>query len=747
MTAERILLLLVLLMSGSVAAAQEADTLKTGSERRSNQNVMLNASYAAIPRTISLGIPEWGTYIMDDGLPASMFSNLFPGYLSWRSGLSTESMQLTRLDESAIQLGSTGFFPMSVSRTGADKTEGAVKYTANQYGRHVIELRTASPLGNGWGIDLNVYQSFDRGSNHLDFTTYQERTRFYKAGLSKKLPDGKSLFKATYLFMNYLDLTDQYGPFIFVGDGNVKPYGDFRLGRDQYIPETSFFEYVDLRDGKRKTGRYTEDLGIPVHVLTAGFTSTFGNGMEMDLSSRLRMSDSKQKSTYLNGITEVKAGDGYSYLDGTPYSGNVQSRFFMYEDDNFTEWLTTVKVKKSMNRHSTLAGANFWFNWTQASSMTSNFAYEAKKNPKALTYNGEVYYVHNTGAQFAEGFQSRLALFAQDDWRVSPKINIHYGIRAEYSGINGKAAHNLDGKENNSRYNGWSLVSPGVSLTPFRKNVFNGAATLIGYYNFNSNWGAEFDAIATLNHPNIGQYGDSSVPFEGAQPSYILRGGVNFKNKWLDFQSLLTYLKRTNSYEMGMWTHKLSHAAGGFPAGYNETVYVSSLYDMEVLGWTTDMILTPFKGFTFHGLFTFRIPRYQNYSFKPVFSDGYSEEYDFSGKRITSSSGTEIELEPSYETGKWRLWISARYYSRRYINITNTLFLSPRWETFGGVDFKWNEHVSLSLNVVNFLNVTGASAGIREASLATDITPYQNYLTSGSYIRPFTLEFSTLVKF
>ena len=346
------LLLLTLLMSGSMAAAQDADTLKTGSERRSNQNVMLNASYASIPRTISLGIPGWGTYIMDDGLPASMFNGFFPGYLSWRSGLSTQSMQLTRLDESAIQLGTTGFFPMSVSKAGADKAEGAAKYTANQYGRHEIELRTASPLGNGWGIDLNVYQSFDRGSNHLDFTTYQERTRFYKAGISKKLPDGKGLFKATYLFMNYLDLTDQYGPFIFVGDGSVKPYGDFRLGRDQYIPETSFFEYVDLRDGKRKTGRYTEDLGIPVHVLTAGFNRSFENGIEMDLSSRLRMSDSKQKSTYLNGITEVKAGDGYSYIDGTPYSGNVQSRFFMYEDDNFKEWLTTVKFKKSHNRQS-----------------------------------------------------------------------------------------------------------------------------------------------------------------------------------------------------------------------------------------------------------------------------------------------------------------------------------------------------------------------------------------------------------
>ena len=96
-------LLLAMLLNGGLATAQEADTLKTGSERRSNQNVMLNASYASIPRTISLGIPGWGTYIMDDGLPASMFNDFFPGYLSWRSGLSTESMQPTRLDESAMR--------------------------------------------------------------------------------------------------------------------------------------------------------------------------------------------------------------------------------------------------------------------------------------------------------------------------------------------------------------------------------------------------------------------------------------------------------------------------------------------------------------------------------------------------------------------------------------------------------------------------------------------------------------------
>ena len=49
--------------------------------------------------------------------------------------------------------------------------------------------------------------------------------------------------------------------------------------------------------------------------------------------------------------------------------------------------------------------------------------------------------------------------------------------------------------------------------------------------------------------------------------------------------------------------------------------------------------------------------------------------------------------------------------------------------------------------MVNFLNQTGASAGIQAASLAVDPARFKDYLTSGTYIRPFTLEFSTSLKF
>ena len=106
------------------------------------------------------------------------------------------------------------------------------------------------------------------------------------------------------------------------------------------------------------------------------------------------------------------------------------------------------------------------------------------------------------------------------------------------------------------------------------------------------------------------------------------------------------------------------------------------------------------------------------------------------------------ELDPSYQTGDWRFWLSFRYQSKQYINRTNTLYFKGRWETFGGVDYTYNKHVAFSLNVFNILNQKGASGSIAAADLATDVSAYQqHYLMSGTYIRPFTVELTTSIKF
>ena len=719
-----ILLIATISCYGLTLKAQQADTLATA-ERRSNQNVLLNASSESQPRIISLGIPQWGGAIIEDGLPTSMFNDFFPGYWSWHSGLGTASMKLTRLDESALQLGQTGFYPMSVSRVGAEHPEGAVTYSVNHYGRNQIDVNYATPLGRGWGLDLNVYQDLNRGSNHLDLAYLQEHIQYFKAGVSKQFADRKGHLFVTYLYTKKLNLSDPYGPFIFVGDGTVRPYDDFILGRDQYLPATPMFDYVDIADGKQKSRRFVEDGGISTHVLTAGIERDLGSGTSFTLNSRLRLSHADLTEAMLGSIEDASIQSGYTYTDGTPYLGKVQTRYLLYYQDDCDEWFTTATLKGHTRRFNWSLGTNAWFNWTTHHMMTTNFAHEVKKDPAALCYEGSLFYVPNTGAQFLEGHQNRFALFGQGEMTFSPRLTLRAGLRLEYSAIRGEG---------------------GLTRTPLSVDDFNGAATLIALYRLNKSWGIELDAIVTRQHAELWQYGEASLPSDKPKDNVLIRGGFNFKNAWLDIQSMLSYYRQDNNYYTALWTHELTKPSGGYPAGYNESIYVGSLYSMEVLGWTTD-VLVNVGDFHFHGLLTLRSPRYSDYTFQPCFSDGYSETFDFSGKHITGSPSVEMELEPSYSPGKWRFWVSARFYSRQYVNITNSLYFNARWETFAGIDLALSKKVQFGVNVVNFLNQTGASSGIQAASLATDPTPFKDYLTAGTYLRPFTLEFSTTLRF
>jgi len=728
--------------------AQQVSNDSIQETRRSNQNVMLNASSATQPRTISLGVPSSGSAIFEDGLPVSFYLGFFPGHWSWHNGLNTESMSLSTLDESALRVGIIGYFPSTTSKVTADRLSGGINYSLNQYGQHQVDLNVGAPLGNGWGFNLNTYQNFDRGSNHLDRSYLQERIQYYKAAVSKSLGvNGRA--SLTYNYMNTLTMTDPYGPFVFVGDGSVKEFEGFDLGHDQYLPGMKNYTYIDPIDGKTKTRNLTDDGATKSHMVTFNLTYKFDNGNELDVRSRLKTIHTDIANLMLGSISQVTEEQGYTYPDGTPYSGNVQSRFYSNYDTTDSDWMTTIELRgKSQNgNHDWFVAADAWFDHTSQSTFTGNFAHEASKDPEQLYFNGQDYWVFNTGSNYFKGNETKLAIYARDQWKPNSRLTLTGGMRLEYMNVTGKAANNVDGATNNTRTADWSLLKSGVTPNDINENWINTAATLTGYYRITPKFALQADALATYRRPELTEYGTAMSPVTDVKSNYMFRAGINYRNSWIDMQSLFTYLLQKNNFVNSLWTHTLTKDAGGYPEGYQETVYIPSFYNIDAIGWTTDIVLTPFKGFSFHGLLNLRAPRYRDYKFEPVFSDGYSESYDFSDKKVTAISSVEIELEPSYTIDKWRFWASARYYSRQYINITNSLYFNPRWETFGGVDFNLSEKVSFGINVINFLNEKGASAGIQEASLATDPTPFKNYLTSGTYIRPFTVEFSTRIKF
>ena len=109
----------------------------------------------------------------------------------------------------------------------------------------------------------------------------------------------------------------------------------------------------------------------------------------------------------------------------------------------------------------------------------------------------------------------------------------------------------------------------------------------------------------------------------------------------------------------------------------------------------------------------------------------------------------DVTLAVSQMMLQARLWLSFRYFGKTYANLQEALYFNGRWETFGGINWNVNKHLSLGATVINFLNQKGASGTINGSELITkeEAAQYAGNYMSGNYLRPFTVEFSASIKF
>lgn len=96
-----------------------------------------------------------------------------------------------------------------------------------------------------------------------------------------------------------------------------------------------------------------------------------------------------------------------------------------------------------------------------------------------------------------------------------------------------------------------------------------------------------------------------------------------------------------------------------------------------------------------------------------------------------------------------RIWASARYFSKEYANLTNSLTFKGLRETFAGLNYKLGKNLEFSATVVNLLNQRGAKGSISGADLYTEeeAANMEGRILSGTYIRPFTVEFGMKYRF
>ncbi|MBP7856796.1 MAG: 2,6-beta-D-fructofuranosidase [Prevotella sp.] len=718
-----------------------------------NRNVMLNASADNQPRQISIGLPaSLSAAIKEDGLPVSY--NIWPclPFLYWTGTAQHGSMGLMSLGESAITSGQVNYTVLSNTRVGGDKFEGHVNYVTNIFNKQTFDLSLAGPIAKGWRYSIGAYINHDPGSNKLADAQYASDMRLIKASLSKIWANGRGKFNIFYRYVYNKSMSDAYGPFIYVGDGSVKEFNGFSLGHDGFLPGNGQITYVDVMTGETKTISRVGGTHAMNNAVTANFNYTFLNGMNLNVVSKYNYANSYYTTMALAGVGEATATSGYTYAydfnghkAGDVYTGYYNSRYMLRDIGYERDWLTTAELtgKSGNQAHKWRLGANIFWDRQGIKASTGILAHTVEADPAWLLHNGTMEFAANTGGEYYDSHETKFALYASDDWQVNHRLSLSAGVRAELYSIGGEdALAYLNATDQTPTYaENVRTINYSVNkgkLTSFSHTWMNPAATLSGRYTISHGFGLLAEYVYAMQHPNSQDFAGPYAPVLDAVNIHLGRAGIFYNTPWMKLVSQVSLISQSNYKSRTQFTN---------PNDASDVVTIPITNDVQTMGWTTDVVLTPIKGFTFHGLLTLQNPKYKNFNMTANFSDGTSKSYDFSDKITTGVSKTIIELDPSYMFSKFRIWASFRYQSKQYINKTNTLYFNGRWETFGGVDYNLNKHVNFSVNVINFFNQKGCSGSIGAADLLEDVSAYKNYVMAGSYIRPFTVEFATHINF
>lgn len=742
--------ILILLTALSVSAnAQQLDSLKnkdnfiaSKSTEGNNRNILLNAESATKPREISIGLPasNGGTEVYEDGMLVGYYFWPVGHETHWRGGESYSSVSTLSIGQNAIRSGYVGYAVDSYTRLGGDQLHGSALLKTDHYGLFNTDVNLNGPLGKGYYFTLGAYFNFDQGSAKMPFARYIDRTRIFKAGLTKRWNEGRG--EISLLYKYYLSITPQiakFAPFYYEGDGSTSQFGNFRLGLDNFLINDGIVQYMDIENGKIVTDKMG-DLGRSTgHDILLKGKYDFDSGYKLSFITRVGHGRTTRFLYFDTGIENFPVEEGYSYIDGTPYSGNVQGLMGMFNKNGTDQTMTTVELSKKSGPHEWMVGVNEWLDHQLLIGPTSSFASTVEIDPVPLYKNGSRAWEYNTSSEYVDGWENKAAVYSTYEWSPSSKFNAYAGLRLEVYSIDVKAPWSSYTNPANNRYDGWHMQKPGVSIDHFKHTWINPIGTVNLRYNVNRKFGLAGDYLFVRQRPRIEHFNLSFPSNTDPEDVHLARFGITYDNSWLNLTSMVSYIHKSN-YKYQTRFYKTV-------AGVTEVQPRLMIYGITTLGWTTDANIHPGEHFSLHLLATLQEPKYTDYSATLTFSDGITETYDYSGKIVTGIPKFLLEVDPSWSADKWKVWLSARYFSRHYANLPNTVYFNGHWETFGGFDYKFGEHLSASLNVINILNQSGAKGTINAADLITDTSILKHYLMSGSYIRPFTVEASVRVSF
>ena len=708
------------------------DTTKTASN---DHGVMLNAKDATEPRQVEIGLPMSYTAVSVDGLPAVYY--YWPNTTSnhWRGEQLLARQGLQNIATTAIKFGEIGYGVDSYMERGGEKFKGKLKYQTNTFGAQNFDLNLSGKLAKKTYFTLSTYQNFDPGSMNLKFTNYIDRAQFYTAGLTHLFNDDRGRFSVFYKYNETHPLTAlaNYAPFTYDGDGKVSELKNFRMGRDSYLPVDGMMQYRDVKTGKLVTDNLYDIIKTRTHEATALLDYDLGNNLSLAVKGKFSHSKGHSGDQLTMGFYEDADA---TYADnGEAFHGTIQRRLSQINAFCVKDAMFVAELQKKTASHDWAFGINELYSNIDYARSTTQYYHEVAPNPRKLIYNGVEYANLNGSTEYDKGFENKLAAYVNDTWRISRNFRMGYGARVELFnlGVDYIGDKRFSDFHIGANYTDAEGNKKTVGTTHHTNTGLNYAVSVSPTYNITHNFGLTGEINFLRQYRHLEAYSGTSLPYYNNRPFILGRAGIFFNSSFVNLVSAFTYARRTNDY---------SRLTVMSENPNEDPVMVGASSGIETMGWTTDAMFTPFKGFTFHAMVTLQSPKYTGYKF-----EAFNKTYDFSGKTVTKQSKLIVELDPNYTYDRFNIWASFRYYGKQYANVGNSVYFNGRWETFAGASYKASKMLTFNVNVVNFLNQRGAQGTIPGSELITDGSQYAGTIMAGNYIRPFTVEFGAKLNF
>jgi len=765
--------------SNQKSESTDSLTVSTSNKKEEkNRNEMLNASSPSQPRQINIGIPAGGDLlIMENGVPGVY--SFFPQIVTsvWKYDSNIGRIGLLSLAEGALTFGKIGFCVDSYDREPGSKFKGFFQAKVNSFGSLVYSGNISGPIGTkGWGYILGMHETYGQknGINRGYDRWSDERMEMFKAGISKKYKNGNVniLYKHA---KEYLDLSNNL-PFVYQGNGKFTEMPGFNLGMDSYILGSGNIAYADANTkasvkynlGDDKANYTTSD------AIYLNGNHKFKNGFKLMYTSMYMHSLSPFQVQFplsLGSASTDAANQFYMHGTTTAYTGIAQQVVNEYiEPTEINTSLTRMELTKKYGDHNLRLGLTEQYYATGMQKTNMSMYYQtATAAPQLLdwkiyypTYHMFVPATNADGIVTIPGSEGKVttnktALYLSDDFKIGKIFDITVGGRIEKE----------DDQDTHDQYANSYVYDRPLMVTNF-KNKFNkvGVASFVakvtndfgflGDITYNDYFNKYYDypdaqkdalgnPITTTTSITNASGATLSVPVaqttmaKSNQIKVLFLGAGIYYNHG-DLLSVVS--KVTSSQKLNNITSMDIYD----PSDVNHITKMNVnpiIYDIKTLGWTTDIVTSPFKNFNLHYLLTLQNPQYQRYSVS-----AFGATYSYNNNTVPALSKVLMEIDPSYKLGDFKIWASMRYFGKQYGNLSNSIYYNAWWENFAGVDYRLSRNCDMKLQVVNFLNQKGISGTLQGADqITTALEPsYIGKVMTANAIRPRTIEFTVNFK-